>query len=211
MKTENLIRALASDSIVDPGGARGVTMWLPVTILAGVMALWAVLGFRADLALAMTDPISVMRFVLSGGLGFCGLAMARAMSRPGASLSLWPWLVAGVVLLALGLWVWFFLGTPAEALSMAIRGKTMVVCLVTIPLLSILPLLALILAMRRDAPTNPVLAGAVAGLTGGGFAASIYALHCTEDNPLFYVTWYGLGISIVTLVGAFVGHRVLRW
>lgn len=211
MKTEDFIRAMASDGIVDKGGASKAFVGLPLAMGAGIAALWAVLGIRADLAAAMLDPISVMRFVLSGGLGLCGLAMLRALSRPGKSLSVWPWLALGVLAVAAVLWGWTFLNTAPEALSMAIRGKTMVTCLVTVPLLSILPFTILIVALRREAPTRPALAGAVAGLAGGGLAAAIYALHCTEDSPLFYVTWYGLGILIVTVAGAIVGQKALRW
>ena len=38
-----------------------------------------------------------------------------------------------------------------------------------------------------------------------------YAMHCIEDSPLFYVTWYGLAIGGVTLVSTLIGARVLRW
>jgi hypothetical protein len=38
-----------------------------------------------------------------------------------------------------------------------------------------------------------------------------YATHCTEDSPLFYVTWYGLAITGVTLAATLIGARVLRW
>ena len=41
----------------------------------------------------------------------------------------------------------------------------------------------------RGGTTAPALAGLVAGLAGSGLAAAIYAVHCTEDSPLFYVTW----------------------
>jgi hypothetical protein len=65
--------------------------------------------------------------------------------------------------------------------------------------------------LRRGATTAPRLAGALAGLAGSGLAAAIYTLHCTENSPLFYVTWYGLGIVVVTLVSAAIGKRYLRW
>jgi hypothetical protein len=66
-------------------------------------------------------------------------------------------------------------------------------------------------ALRSGATTAPGLAGWVAGVAGGGFAAMIYALHCTEDSPLFYVTWYGLAIIGVTVASVLIGRRILRW
>lgn len=94
---------------------------------------------------------------------------------------------------------------------MATVGKTMTTCLVTIPLLSVLPVATLLYVLRQGATTAPMRAGFVAGLAGSGFAAAIYALHCTEDSPLFYVTWYGLAIMGVTLVSTLIGARALRW
>ena len=51
----------------------------------------------------------------------------------------------------------------------------------------------------------------MAGLVAGGIGALIYATHCTEDNPMFYGTWYTLGIAIVAGIGAGLGPKVLRW
>ncbi len=94
---------------------------------------------------------------------------------------------------------------------MAVVGKTMLTCLTMIPLLSILPVTAILLTLRQGATTAPRLASAVAGLAGSGAAAAIYATHCIEDSPLFYVTWYGLAILGVTAVSAAIGSRLLRW
>ena len=94
---------------------------------------------------------------------------------------------------------------------MALVGKTMTTCLVTIPLLSVLPVTAILLALRQGATTAPALAGFAAGIGGSGLAAMTYAMHCIEDSPLFYVTWYGLAIGGVTLVSTLIGARVLRW
>jgi hypothetical protein len=70
---------------------------------------------------------------------------------------------------------------------------------------------SLLVMLRRGATTAPAKAGFVAGLAGAGFAAAVYALHCTEDSPLFYVTWYGLAIMGVAIVSAMIGARSLRW
>ena len=57
----------------------------------------------------------------------------------------------------------------------------------------------------------PGLSGALAGLLAGGVGAARYAIHCTEDSPLFYATWYGIAILLATGIGAVAGRRVLRW
>jgi hypothetical protein len=75
-----------------------------------------------------------------------------------------------------------------------------------------LPLLAATLwALRRGASTRPALSGALAGLLSGGAAATVYAVHCPEDSPLFYASWYVLAILGATALGALLGARLLRW
>ncbi|MGE0341338.1 MAG: NrsF family protein, partial [Xanthobacteraceae bacterium] len=66
-------------------------------------------------------------------------------------------------------------------------------------------------ALRYGAPTQPTLAGAIAGLAAGGIAATFYALNCNNDSPLFVATWYPIAIGIVVLAGATIGSRLLRW
>jgi hypothetical protein len=84
-------------------------------------------------------------------------------------------------------------------------------CLTLIPLLAAGPLACLLAALRQGAPSRPGLAGAVAGLAASGIAASFYAAHCTDDSPLFVMTWYLIATLIVTMAGYLIGRRLLRW
>jgi len=65
--------------------------------------------------------------------------------------------------------------------------------------------------LRRSAPASPTLAGAAAGLVAALSGATLYAFHCFDDSPLFVVTWYSLAVLAVTAVGAWAGHKLLRW
>lgn len=211
MKTDDLIAALAADNQTEPPVR--LLLW-PALALALVMAVLVVrvtLGFRDDLLASLLDPVSVMRFVLTAALGILGLRLALILARPeGRGLArLWP--VALPAAVALGLFAWAYVVTPAGGRQMALVGKTMTTCLVMIPLLSVLPVTAILVSLRKGATTSPALAGFAAGLCGGGFAAMAYAMHCTEDSPLFYVTWYGVAICGVTLVSTMIARRFLRW
>jgi hypothetical protein len=211
MNTEALIRALAADTQVQRRPARLVAAGLPLALAAGALCLWLTLGFRGDLAASLFVPESALRFLLAGAVGLAGLRMGLVLARPeGRSLvRFWP--LVAIALVAAGAVAWAWLVTPSGARQMAIVGKTMVTCLVTIPILSILPVAAILIGLRRGATTAPALAGLAAGFGGSGLSAMIYALHCTEDSPLFYVTWYGLAIAGVTLASTLIGARVLRW
>lgn len=211
MNTDDLIRALASDTVRPrPVGLQAMLGLAPALALAALV-LWLTLGFRDDLVLSLGVPLSLARFVLTGILGVLALRLALTLARPegGGGLRLWPFAAIAVGALGLVLWAWVI--TPDGGRQMAFVGKTINTCLVTIPLLSILPVAAILHALRRGATTVPALAGAAAGLAGGGLGAAVYALHCTEDSPLFYVTWYGLAILGVTVVSAALGARLLRW
>jgi hypothetical protein len=211
MKTDDLIRTLAADTVRPVALRTLVVAGLVPSLAVAALAVWLALGFRAYLASAMTTPVSLFRIVLTGILGIAAARLALLLARPegAATARLWP--LAAVAAVALGLLVWAYVSTPAEARQMATVGKTMTTCLVAIPLLSILPVGSLLVAMRQGATTAPAKAGFVAGLGGAGFAAAVYALHCTEDSPLFYVTWYGLAIMGVASVSALIGARSLRW
>ena len=208
MRTDDLIRAMAADT-VRPDAVLGRLIGLPLALMLSFAGLWLWLGPRADLWLALQDPVSAMRIVLTLALGGLALWAVLRLARPGARVVMWPLaVVAGV---AAALWGAAYVSVPAEALGMAIQGKTMLGCLTAIPLLAVLPTGVMVYALRAGAPTRPALAGAVAGLAGGGLAAAIYALHCTEDSPLFFVTWYGTAVLGVAAISALIGGRVLRW
>jgi hypothetical protein len=211
MKTDDLIRALAADTKAHRPVQATLLLGLIPALLIALVAVWLTIGFRADLATAMLTPVSVMRIVLTAGLGLAALRLALLLARPegGDTARLWP--LATVCAVALGLLAWAYAATPPDARLMAMTGKTMVACLTIIPLLSILPVASVLHALRQGATTTPARAGFVAGLAGSGLSAAIYALHCTEDSPLFYVTWYGLAIMGVTMISTLIGARTLRW
>lgn len=209
MKTDDLIRVLAHDGLDRPDLRRHLALGLGPALVVALGAVWLVLGFRTDLGAALTEPLSVLRPVLTGGLGLWATRLVLQMLRPETSARLWP--LGLLALAALGLWAWAYVTTPEEARQMATLGKTRTTCLVAIPLLSVLPVMALHHVLRQGAATDLRRAGFLAGLAGAGLSAAIYTLYCTEDSPLFYVTWYGLAILFVALVSTLWAGRSLRW
>jgi hypothetical protein len=210
MKTDELIAVLAADARAERSLAAGLWMLLLPAMALSVLGLLGLLGPRPDLLLALADPVSGLRYVLPLTLLLTGLAVALRLARPEARPGRVIWGFWAVVAFCAVLWLWAFSTTPGEALGMAIQGKTIVTCLTTIPVLSLLPVVAVLAMLRRGVVTRPAFAGAVAGLAGGGAGAMIYALHCTEDHPLFFVTWYGSAILIVTVLSSLAARRLLR-
>jgi hypothetical protein len=211
MKTDDLIRALAADTVRQPRLKTTLMLGMAPSLGIAVLGVWFVLGFRADLLNAIGTPVSVARIILTAVLGIAATRLALLLARPEGQQAARLWPLAAVAAAALALLLWAFVTTPTDARHMATVGKTMVKCLVAIPILSVLPVATLLYVVRQGATTAPTRAGFVAGLGGSGFAAAVYALHCIEDSPLFYVTWYGLAIMGVTLVSTVFSARALRW
>jgi hypothetical protein len=184
---------------------------LLLALALAAVAVWVTIGFRSDLLSSLITPMAAMRYVLTVTLGLLGLRLALLLARPEGRGQARFWPLAIVPAVALGLFVWTYLATPEDGRQMAIVGKTMVACLISIPLLSIFPVAAILISLRRGATTAPAMSGLVAGVAGGGFAAMVYATHCIEDSPLFYVTWYGVAICIVAIASSLIGAKVLRW
>jgi hypothetical protein len=212
MKTDDLIRALASD-LAPPGPSietRFAVAFLPGVLVA--LALFAVtLGPRPDLMLVASDMRFLFKFVITLLLALCSALLVWRLVRPGAPTRLQIAVLAFVPLvLAAGVLTELFV-LPAGSWCPKLIGSNGLVCLVSIPFFALPMLIAEILALRQGAPTRPTLTGVVAGLFAGGVAAAIYAAHCPDDSPLFVALWYSLGIAIVALVGGLAGRLALRW
>ena len=207
--TDDLIRDLAARPVPLPpatGAAFGAMLG---AMGIGLGAFWLIFGLRPDLAHALGLMPVLAKSLLP--LVLCGLALTLALTsaRPEARLTIWPLIL--VPLLAGLLVVQRLTTLQGAGLWPEVIGHTATSCLAAITGLSLLPLAAGLILLRRGAPARPALSGALLGLASGAGIAAGYALHCTEDSPLFFVTWYGLAIALAGGIGAIAGHRLLRW
>ena len=139
------------------------------------------------------------------------MKLAERLGRPGARLRL-AWIAAAVpiatMLLAAGSIV---LATPPGYRLQLMLGTTWRTTTANIVLLSLPSLAAMLLAMKRLAPTQLALAGAGAGLLAGAQALLVYSLYCAEMAVPFWGVWYVLAIAITTAIGAAIAPHCLRW
>jgi hypothetical protein len=212
METNRLIATLAAD-----GGYRekpvGAVLAASLLIALPVSAalLLVTLGVRPDVMTAMRNPLFDLKFVVTLALAIAAITISLHLARPEASVKGWrALLLIPVALLALGIGGEMMMPQRPPMLTRLV-GKNSMVCLTAIPLLSLPLLAAALLGLRRGAPSNPTLAGALAGLLSAGLAATLYAAHCTDDSPLFVATWYTLATALVAAVGALAGNKLLRY
>ncbi|HLZ82044.1 MAG TPA: DUF1109 domain-containing protein [Caulobacteraceae bacterium] len=211
--TDDLIDRLSRNLRPAPRGAVARRLALAVALglavsLAGVALS---LGLRPDFSLAMTSRMFWMKLAYAGGYAAVGVFCVERLARPvGAAGGRLRWLAVPVILIAV-LAVLQMARTPAPEMRAMVMGHSAMVCPWFIAATSAPLLVALIWAVRGLAPTQLRLAGALLGLTAGGFGALIYCLHCPEVGAPFVAIWYSLGMLIPCAIGALVGPRLLRW
>jgi hypothetical protein len=213
MKTDDLVAMLSTN--VEPIGRGLVGRTISIAVAAGaVIALGfmlVALGVRADLATTRATVFLLLKIAFA--LAVVGVAMRylTRLARPGAERGISPLAIAvpfsAIVLLgAISLSI-----APSSHWDTMVLGDQWLECLLSIPIIAIVPFAVTIFAVRRAAPTNLARAGAFAGLIAGGVSAMAYAFHCTDDSLPFVAVWYGGTIVLCTLAGAVLGPRLLRW
>ncbi len=213
MKTDDLVTLLSMNPV--PVDRRLVGRTLCIALAVGSVAALGItlvgLGVRADLMTVRALAFLVVKLSFAVGIVSLALIYLTRMARPGGERKTPSFLIAlpflAIVILAaisLGL-------APSSHWDEMIVGDQWLECLLSIPIIAIVPFAATIWAVRRAAPTDLARTGAVAGLVAGGVSAMAYALHCTDDSLPFVAVWYGGTIVLCTLAGAALGPRLLRW
>lgn len=212
MKTAELIDAIAADVGTPPKRLRpALFAALAMAAIAAAVVFFATLSPRPDIAAAADAPRFWLKFAVTGATAAAAAALALRLARPGADpRTAMPMLVFAATLLV-GAAAVELMTVPADQWSARLMGRNWWRCLGLIPLLSAAPLGLILLVMRRGAPGSPARLGAAAGLLAGAIGASFYALHCVDDSPLFVGAWYPIGMASVSLAGAALGSRLLRW
>lgn len=211
MKTDDFIKTLAADSSPVLRFRPAVIVGVATGILMTAVLFFALIGFRADIAQAVESLRFQFKFVATFVLAATAIHAVAGLGRPGArtapliiALATAPLLVGAAVGAEL-------FALPRQLWLPRLIGRNALPCLTLIPFLAAGPLICLFAVLRKGAPSNPGLAGAVAGLAASGIGAFFYAANCEDDSPLFVMTWYTLAILMVTATGYLAGRKLLRW
>jgi hypothetical protein len=212
MKTDDLIKVIAEDAaaiLPSVGGRIAAALAIGGTLAAALFVHR--LGVRPDIANALHTwrfdaklAVTLLCFV-AAVWATARLARPDADRRTALAAISFPLLA---LVLGIG---WELVTSPAYTWSIRAIGSNSRLCVTSIIVMSIAPLAALLMALRAGAPRSPATAGAAAGLLAGGLAATLYALHCPDDSPLFVALWYAPVVALIALAGAVIGHRLLRW
>jgi hypothetical protein len=210
MKTDDLIAALSADTTPQTPPAGRLARTLPFALVLPFLAVVLFWQVRPDLAQALTS-YAVYKTLVPSVLSLAALWLAMQLTRPEARARTQA-AVLGAVLIALAATLAYGLATSSRAdIAMQMDKPEYINCLISVPFLSLLPLAAMVWAMRAGAPRHPVLAGALAGLVAGGIGAAAYSLHCPHDALMYFFAGYGVAIAMVSAAGAVIGWKALRW
>ncbi len=213
MKTDDLIAMLSAD--VEPVDHRRTVRIIVAAVAAGAAVAAAVvivvLGVRAD----FTGPWALVPLFLKIAFAITVLVPASILlvrlARPGGERRLSVSVVASPFLAVMLLAGISLASVPTDHWRGIVTGEQWLECLVSIPLIAVVPFAMLVWAVRRAAPTDLARTGALIGLVAGSVSAAGYALHCVSDTVPFVALWYGGTIALCTAAGWALGPRILRW
>ena len=213
MKTDDLIVKLAHQPPRRHFSPRALLVI--ATLVSLIVALFSSMLWlepRTDLGilLIISNKVFVLKLLFAIGIILVSLPIVRDLSVPGRVVR-WGGVVAlapFLVILALA-----FADFAGHKFSTAHEHSDhfSLECLWQIPALGIPAFFVLAVTLRYLGPTDLNRAGAYLGLLAGGIGAFGYALHCHHDSVLFVGVAYTAAIVEMTLLGALLGPRVLRW
>jgi len=213
MKTEDLISMLSTNvEVVDHRRVgRNIGMAVVAGAAVAVATVFFVLGPRADLTTVGTFIPSLLKVAFTVTILVPASIYLIRLTRPGGERSSSVALVA-LPFIAIMLLVVLSLGfAPGSHWKATILSDEWLECVISIPLIAIVPFAVIIWAVRQMAPTDLARTGAFAGLVAGCLSATGYALHCADDSVPFFALWYGGTIALCTYAGWKLGPKLLRW
>jgi hypothetical protein len=213
MKTEDLISMLSTNvEVVDHRRVgRNIGMAVVAGAAVAVATVFFVLGPRADLTTVGTFIPSLLKVAFTVIILVPASIYLIRLTRPGGERSSSVALVA-LPFIAIMLLVVLSLGfAPGSHWKATILSDEWLECVISIPLIAIVPFAVIIWAVRQMAPTDLARTGAFAGLVAGCLSATGYALHCADDSVPFFALWYGGTIALCTFAGWQLGPKLLRW
>ena len=213
MKTEDLISMLGTN--VEPvdhrRGGRNIGVAVATGAATAVVTVFFVFGPRTGLTTVATLVPALLKVAVTFIILVPASIYLIRLTRPGGERKSSVALVAlpfiAVMLLA-ALSLQF---APSSHWNGKSFGDEWLECLISIPLIAIVPFSVIIWAVRQMAPTDLARTGAFAGLVAGCLSATGYALHCAEDSVPFFTLWYGGTLALCTFAGWKLGPKLLRW
>lgn len=213
MQTDKLIDALSTN--LEPVDPHKVTRTVRIAVFSGIVVALAIgafaLGMRVDFLNPTAAQFLALKLAFGAAVVILGSMLLIRHARPGGESRSSVGFAALPILATVALAGINLALAPPSRWEGMVLGDMWLECLISIPIIAILPFAVLMFAVRLAAPTNLVRTGALVGFVAGGISAIGYAIHCMDDSLPFVATWYVGTIALCTIAGALLGPRILRW
>jgi len=213
MKTDDLISMLSTN--VEPVDHRHVARNIGMAVVVGaalaMASVFFVLGPRAGLTTVGTFMPALLKVAVTIIILVPAYMYLIRLARPGGERGT-PLAFVALPFIAVMLLTAVSLAfVSANHWNGKIFGDEWLECVISIPLIAIVPFSVIVYAVRQMAPTDLARTGAFAGLVAGCLSAIGYALHCSDDTVPFFALWYGGTVALCTIAGWKLGPKLLRW
>jgi hypothetical protein len=214
MAIDPLVEQLAAGlTPVKPRSVRRDAVLLGLTAVAEIALLIGMGAVRPDMAHAMHMPSFWWKLASFGLLAAAGIAVTLRSLDPAASPRKGLRRLAGLVavVFVLGWLVDIVQGGGGTALVDRLMWRHGLACVAWVVALSIPPIIALGLLMRRGAPTDRPGSALAIGIASAGWGAFLFSFGCPHDDPLYIAVWYAAGCAVVAGIGWIALPRLARW
>lgn len=210
--TETLISGLVEE--LEPVRPLRFARGMALAIAAMSFALLFILtlgNVRSDVASGHPGEIFLLASGLFLLLGLACMASVVLMGSPrvGSLRNGWGWAVAMAGLLPLSAIILVMIeGRSGWQASDPSHGIT---CLAISLALGLLTAGALVLWLRRGAPTSPERAGLLTGIAAGCAGVFAFSFACPIDSVIHIGLWHGLAVSVSAIAGRLIVPHLVRW
>src|SRR5258708_2700870 len=178
MKTDDLVAALSAH--IEPVNRKLVSRTFYIALTAGravaVGIMLVGLGIRSDLMTARALIFLLLKLAFTVGIVGVASVYLMRLARPGGERrisSISPVIPFAAIVLFAAISLGF---APSSHWNKMVMGDEWLECLLSIPIIAIVPFAVIIAAVRTAAPTNLAGKGADAGLVAGGGVPVGYVL-----------------------------------
>ena len=213
MRTDELIELLSTN--VEPVDhrqtARSIHIAIAASIVVALGVVFITLGPRTDLISVGALIPALFKIAATAVLFIPASIFLIRLARPGGEYRTPVALIALPFITIMVLAVITLTSAPASHWKGTILSDDWLECVISIPLIAVVPFAVITWAVRQMAPTDLARTGAFVGLVAGCVSAIGYAFHCADDSVPFFAVWYGGTIALCTLAGWKLGPKLLRW
>lgn len=192
-----------------------IKLWMHCTACLVMIAamILGFMGLRDDYINAMQTGAMYWKSGLFFFIWISSILLITDISRPTGLVKKWHFipLALGIIVL-----IWQFSiqisDFSFDMMIQSLKDKSTFVCLPTIFFGGIMAMaLTWKFWFTKTASANPALLGFLSGLSAGTLAATAYALHCNHDTALYVLLYYGAPILVLSIIGALLGKKLLKW